>query len=348
MPLDVAQIDSVVREQHARQPFSGVVQVREGGETVFATAFGYANRADAVPNVYSTRFGTASGTKTFTGVAVCQLIEAGKLSPETLLVDVVDTVFPRFDPTITIHHLLTHTSGAPDYFDEEELDAQADFGAVFNDLPVYRVRDPSDLLPLFESEPMKFSPGERFSYNNGGYVLLGLVIEAASGMAYADYVERHVFARAGMTDSGFFEMNDLPTRTAYGYLADGRTNIYEVTIRGMPDGGAIVTAPDMASFWDALFGHRLIGSEMTARLLHPHVAVTPGSDDDRHYGYGLWMAVEGGAVSRYSITGADPGVAFASVHFVADHIELTLLGNTESDMWPLFEAMKQLILAPSS
>ncbi len=344
MPLDIAQIDSIVREQHARQPFSGVVQVREGGETVFASAFGYANRANAIPNTHSTRFGTASGTKTFTGVAVCQLIEAGKLSPETRLVDVVDKVFPRFDPAITIHHLLTHTSGAPDYFDEEDLDAQADFGATFNDLPVYRVRSPSDLLPLFQNEPMKFSPGERFSYNNGGYVLLGLAIEAVSGMAYTDYIEHHVFARAGMTDAGFFEMNDLPARTAYGYLGDGRTNIYEITIKGMPDGGAFVTAPNMASFWDALFGHRLIDAEMTARFLHPHVAVNPDTDDERHYGYGLWMAVKDGAVSRYSSTGADPGVAYASVHFVADHIELTLLGNTESDAWPLFSAMKQMIL----
>ncbi|MEN8114389.1 MAG: serine hydrolase domain-containing protein, partial [Actinomycetota bacterium] len=237
------RFDLLVREQLAKQPFSGVVQVREGREVVFADAFGYSNRSDEVLNTVTTRFGTASGTKTFTGVAVCRLIEEGKLSLESRLVDVVDHSFPRFDPAITIRHLLTHTSGVPDYFDEESLDAQADFGDVFDDLPVYRVRVPSDVLSLFQNEPMKFEPGGRFSYSNGGYVLLGLAIEAASGMAYADYVEHNVFARAGMADSGFFEMDNLPARTAYGYLDDGHTNIYKVPIKGLPDGGAFVTAP---------------------------------------------------------------------------------------------------------
>ncbi len=344
MGLDAEQIGIVVREQQARQPFSGVVQVRVGGNVVFADGFGYSNRADAIPSSVDTRFATASGTKTFTGIAVCQLIEAGQLSPETRLADAIDHDFPHFDPAITIHQLLTHTSGAPDYFDEEILDAQADFGDAFGDLPVYRVSAPSDLLPLFQSEPMKFEPGERFSYNNGGYVLLGLAVETASGMAYADYVERYVFARAGMTESGFFEMNALPSHTAYGYLDDGRTNIYEVPIKGMPDGGAFVTAADMSSFWDALLGHRLLGPDLTATFLHPHIAADPGGDAERHYGYGLWMAVEDGVVSRYASSGADPGVAFLSTHFVTDDVELTILGNTESDAWPLFAVLKQAIL----
>jgi CubicO group peptidase (beta-lactamase class C family) len=326
------------------QPFSGVVQVRERGDVVFAAAYGLANRADAVPNTVATRFGTASGTKTFTGVAVCQLIEEGKLSADTRLVDVLDAPLPNFDPAITLHHLLTHTSGVPDYFDEEQLDAQADFGDVFAALPVYKVSTPSDLLPLFQNDPMKFPPGQRFSYSNGGFVLLGLVIEAVSGMAYADYVERCVFDRAGMTESGFFEMNDLPAHTAYGYLENGRTNIYEIPVKGMPDGGAFVTAGDMASFWEALFKHRLIGPEMTASFLHPHVAADPDGDRERHYGYGLWISVDDGTVTRYSSSGADPGVAFASAYFVANQVDMTLLGNTESDAWPLFSVLKGLVL----
>ena len=160
--------------------------------------------------------------------------------------------------------------------------------------------------------------------------------------AYQDYVERHVFETAGMTDSGFFGLNDLPPRTAYGYLSDGRTNIYDLTVRGMPDGGAFVTAPDMAQFWDALLGNRLLAAEMTQTLLHPHVEEHPGTDDV-HYGYGMWMVAEGGVASRYAISGEDPGVAFISARFVAEDIELTMLGNTESDAWPLYEQLKQLI-----
>lgn len=344
MALDTGQIAHVIREQHTKQPFSGVVRIRAGEDVVFSDAFGYSNRSDAIPNTVSTRFGTASGTKTFTAIAVCQLIEAGGLSLDRRLTDVVDLDLPHFNPSVTIRQLLTHTSGVPDYFDEEELDAQADFGDVWASLPVYRVRAPSDLLPLFQDEPMKFEPGERFSYNNGGYVLLGLAIEAASGVNYADYVERNVFAPAGMTDSGFFEMNALPPHTAYGYLDDGRTNIYEMSMKGMPDGGAFVTAPDMSSFWDALYGHRVLGPDMTAMFLQPHVVADPGGDDERYYGYGMWVAAGDGVASRYTISGADPGVAFLSTRFVSNSVELTIIGNTESDAWPLFAVLKQTIL----
>jgi CubicO group peptidase (beta-lactamase class C family) len=340
--IDATTIADAVEDHLASQSFSGVIRVRASGEMGYEAAFGLANRADAVPTVISTRFGTASGTKTFTAVAICQLVETGKLSLESRLVDVVDHSFPLIDEGITIEQLLTHTSGAPDYFDEEDLGEDANFGNLFKDLPMYRVRAPADLLPLFQDEPMKFPPGERFSYNNGGYVLLGLVIEALSGLVYSEFVERNVFALADMTDSGFFEMNDLPPRTATGYLSNGHTNIYDVTIRGMPDGGAFVTAPDMEQFWDALIGHRLLGAEMTRTLLSPHIAVHPGTDD-LHYGYGMWMVAENGVVSRYAISGGDPGVAFISARFVAEDVELTILGNTETDAWPLYEQLKQLI-----
>lgn len=335
-------VERLVDEHLADEPFSGVVQLRESGDTVYASAFGLANRADAVPNTMATRFGTASGTKAFTAVAVCQLIEAGALSADTRLADVVGVPLPYFDDDITIHHLLTHTSGAPDYFDEEELDPQADFGAVFQDLPVYRVRTPADVLPLFQNEPMKFPSGQRFSYNNGGYVLLGLAIEGVSGMAYADFVERHVFDRAGMKDSGFFELDKLPANTATGYLDNRRTNIYEIPIKGMPDGGAFVTAPDMATFWDALLGNALIGKHMTSTLLHPHEAVNPKVPDS-FYGYGMWVFADNSGTSRYSISGADPGVACVSVRFVHEAVDLTILGNTGSDAWPLFSKLKQMI-----
>jgi CubicO group peptidase (beta-lactamase class C family) len=149
---DVPEIETVVREQHARRPFSGFVHVPVEGETLFASAFGYANRADSIPNTVSTRFGTASGTTTFTAVAICQLIEAGKITLDSRLSDFVDHPVPLFDEGITIHQLLTHTSRAPDYFDEEELGEDANFGDLFKDLRMYGITAPSDLLPLFQNE----------------------------------------------------------------------------------------------------------------------------------------------------------------------------------------------------
>lgn len=345
MPPDRDRIAATARAQHERQPFSGVVQVRHEGRVVFAEAFGLADRASRLPNSISTRFGTASGTKTFTAVATCRLIEAGALSLDTRLVEAVDVPLPQFDPGVTIHHLLTNTSGLPDYFDEGELDAQADFEAAFGDLSLDRVRSPADVVPLFAGKPMKSPPGQRFHYNNGAYVLLGLIIERASGMAYADFVEEHVFARAGMKDAGFFEVDRLPPRTALGYLPDGRPNTGELTAKGMPDGGACVTAVDVAAFWDALLGGQLLGPEMVERMTRPQVAVDPGGDDRRHYGYGLWLTLADDAVARLTCSGADPGVAFVSSRFVAQHAELTVLGNTDADAWPMFAEIARLVEA---
>lgn len=192
---------------------------------------------------------------------------------------------------------------------------------------------------------MRSRPGERFHYNNGGFVLLGLVIEQTSGMTYADYVEEHVFARAEMRDAGFFEVDRLPPRTALGFLPDGRNNSTELTGKGMPDGGAYVSAADMGAFWDALLGGTLLGAKKVERLVQPHSAIDSTEDDGACYGYGLWLPRSGGTVARYSCSGADPGVAFFSSCYLAQQVDLTVLGNTEAAAWPMVTAMARLIEA---
>lgn len=342
MLLEHSVIEAAIKEQNIERFFSGVLMVRQNEKTVYEGAFGFANRADQLPNKMSTRFGIASGTKTFTSIAVCRLVEQGKLTFDTRLVDCVQADFPHFDPTVTVKQLLTHTSGVPDYFDEEELDSSADFGTLWDDLPVYKVREPKHLLPLFQNLPMKFPPGQRFSYNNGGFILLGLVIEAISGMPYATYVEEHVLASAGMSASGFFEMDNLPANTAFGYLPDGRTNIFQIPIKGMSDGGVFVTAPDMAKFWKALFGHQLLPEAMTTQLLHPHAMVDPTAGHV-HYGYGIWIHKEGNGIRRYYSQGEDPGVSFVSAAYPALNAMVTVIGNTESGAWPVFDLIEELL-----
>lgn len=345
IPLKKSTIESALKKQNVEETFSGVLMIQQDGTSLYERAFGFANRAEQIPNTITTRFGIASGTKTFTAVAVGQLVDQGKLTLDTRLGDCVQAEFPHFDPAVTIKQLLTHTSGLPDYFDEEELDASADFGALWADLPVYNVREPRHLLPLFQNLPMKFPPGHRFSYNNGGYILLGLVIEAISGMPYASYVEEHVLAPAGMTDSGFFETDHLPANTAIGNLPDGRSNIFQIPIKGLSDGGLYVTAPDMARFWKALYGHQLLTEAMTAQMLHPQAAVNPDVTDKPqfHYGYGVWIRKEGGQIKRRYAQGEDPGVSFISAVYPALNVELTIIGNTESGAWPVFDLIEELL-----
>ncbi len=174
MTLDPDSVEQLALKQIGSVPFSGVVLVEQDGEKLFGRAFGHANRAEEIPNTINTRFAQASGSKTFTAVAVARLVETGSFAFETRMVDCLDSWPSGFDSSVTVHHLLTHTSGIPDYFDEDEED---DFEGLWAETPMYSIRGPIDLLHLFAYLPMKIAPGERFSYCNSGFAILGLLIE---------------------------------------------------------------------------------------------------------------------------------------------------------------------------
>lgn len=111
--------------------------------------------------------------------------------------------------------MLTHTSGVPDYYDEEKIE---DFDNFSVGVPWYELKGPHDYLSLLPDEAMKFPPGERFSYSNSGYILLGILIEEITGRPYRDFIEKEIFTSIGMERSGYFAMNQLPEGTAFGYV----------------------------------------------------------------------------------------------------------------------------------
>ena len=330
MTLDRRALLDAIATQHAREPFSGVVSVRERGEVVLERAFGLAQRGEGIANTVGTRFGIASGTKTLTAIAVARLVEEGRLAFDARLVDCVSVALPNIDREVTLHHLLTHTSGVPDYFDEAVED---DFEALWRDRPMYAFRRPSDFLRLFAHLPMKAAPGTRWTYNNAGYVLLGLAIEQAAGMPFTSFVERHVLQACGMASSGFFALDRLPGGTALGYLptADGgwRTNAYAVPIVGGADGGAFTTVRDLAALWEALLDHRLVGPATLDRMLAPHARTDPDADAS-HYGYGLWIVRREGRPDAYEMAGEDPGVVCVSRFDPGSSVGYSLLGNSAS------------------
>jgi len=340
MTVDAARIEAIIGAYDATSPFSGVVLVQAQGEAVFAKGYGWANRAEAMPNTINTRFAMASGCKTFTSVAVCQLVDQGLLAFETRLKDCLEIAFPAFDPQITVHHLLTHSAGIPDYFDEEVMN---DYAALWHERPIYTMRTPHDFLPMFQHEPMKFAPGERFAYSNAGFIVLGLIVEQQTGMPFPAYVETQIFAPCGMADSGYFALDQLPARTAYGYIENTadqtwRTNIYAVPIVGGPDGGAFATAPDMSKFWTALFDSQLVSHAITERMLTPHMAAT-SMGTETYYGYGVWMTKQESAVCSYYALGGDPGVRFLSAVHPEPGLVITVIGNTDKAIWPLYKAI---------
>ncbi len=344
MPIDRQALEDAISQQHERQPFSGVIFVRDAGETILARGFGFANKAEQIPNSLETRFGMASGGKTFTGVAICQLVERGLAAFETPLKDCLETPL-SLDPAVTLHHLLTHTSGIPDYFDESVSD---DYAAVWRDRPMYAFRQPADYLPLFAHLPMQFKPGEGWAYSNAGFIMLGLVVEHLSGMPFADYVEKYIFQPCGMASSGYFSLDQLPGGTAQGYIPAGngewRTNIYAIPIVGSADGGTFATVRDLSRFWDALMGGQLVGPAALAQMLAPHWLGQP-TEFGTWYGYGLRMKQQNGSVSKYYMLGGDPGVAFFSGFYPASRTQYSLIGNTEDAAWAMYDCIAPILNA---
>lgn len=342
MEINNSDIEKIVEDISNTKPFSGVVLVQQKGNTVFQRAYGFANRSEEIANTMGTRFGIASGCKIFTAVAVCQLVEKGVLSFDTLLRDCLDIPLSKFDRNISIHHLLTHSSGIPDYFDEETME---DYGALWRDRPMYSMESPRDFIPMFSSQDMKFTPGDRFQYSNAGFIVLGLIVEQQTGMSFTEYVEKNIFLPCGMHDSGYFYMDRLPKNTAYGYIeneTDGswRTNIYSVPIVGGPDGGAFVTAHDIIRFWKGLFEFRLLSREYTGILTTDHIH----AGGDEFHGYGIWINKKNNEVFKYHLMGGDPGVCFRSSVYPREDIQIVVMGNTEYGAYSITKGIEYRLL----
>ncbi|RKN80631.1 serine hydrolase domain-containing protein [Paenibacillus ginsengarvi] len=307
-------------------PFSGAVYVREEDGGIFEQAYGYANRSEQTKNQTNTRFGVASGCKIFTAVAIGQLVEKGLLLFDTRLNECLPIRFPFFDPDITVHQLLTHSSGIPDYFDEETM---SDYAELWRSVPMYAMTSPSCFLPLFQNERMKFAPGSRFSYSNAGFIVLGLIVEQLAGIGFTEYVQTHIFQACGMNDSGYFWLDRLPERTATGYINDGynwKTNIFSLPVVGGPDGGAYTTVQDLATFWEALLGNRLLSASITHTMLLPHRRVS----EELSYGYGVWISTPGDGIFKYYVMGGDPGVNMQSSVYAESGIQAHVITNTST------------------
>jgi CubicO group peptidase (beta-lactamase class C family) len=310
-----------IQEKAAETSFTGVVSIFQEQKELYSEAFGYADVTNKRKNNVKTKFAIASGTKFFTAMGIGALIDAGKISLDTNVREIFHKGFSYIDSQATIAQLLTHTSGIYDYYDE---DWGVDSENFFVDIPWYRLETPSDYLPLFENKNTKYSPGERFSYSNGGFIFLGVIIEKISGQLYRDYIREHVFMPAGMEDSGYYAFNQLPKNTAYGYKKSrNETNIYNLPVRGASDGGAYTTAIDLFKLWKAFFNNEILSRRLTKAFLTPHIIV----DDPVEYGYGVYISKYSG-MDMFFIVGGDAGVGFDSRYIPKKELQITIISNT--------------------
>lgn len=317
--------------------FSGVFGVYDRTTLLKTGAAGLANRDFTIQNDPAFSYQTASGTKGFTAAAIFTLVAEGKIRLEDrakdLLAESPDAekygALDWLSDTVTIRSLLCHTSGVPDYFDEETMD---NFEDALDGTANYHYEKPEQFFPLAEKVWKKqlapYASRNVFKYSNGGFVILAVVVEAISGVPFGDYVSSHVFTPFGMKQSGFFRFDGPVPEVirASAYQKNGRSNIYAVPVIGGGDGGAYTNPSDMAKFWNQLDPEINPGHPL-ARLMKE--AWTPQQEaEDNRYGLGFWISGKNPRI--VFLEGFDPGVQFFSYYNRDTKRSLTICLNDEA------------------
>jgi CubicO group peptidase (beta-lactamase class C family) len=333
----MTDLEATVDRIAAETGFSGVVRVDRGDEIVLAKAYGFAHRGWEIANTLDTRFAIASGTKGLTALTVMSLIEEGRLTLDTTARSWLGGDLALIDDAVTVEQLLAHRSGIGDYYDE---DVERDRLEYVMPISVHALGSAEAYLRVLDGFPTKFPPGERFSYSNGGYVVLALIAERCSGTPFEELVRRRVCEPAGMPDTAFLRSDELPGRAALGYLTeDGpRTNVFHLPVRGSGDGGISTTAADMSALWAAMFAGRIVSTDLVAEMVRPRSEV-PSPTQPARYGLGIWLHPSD---DRVELHGSDAGVSFQTVHDPNERFTSTVLSNTTEGAWPIVLHLDEL------
>ena len=252
-PLDQAtlakKVDALVNAHMAVNGFSGSVLLARDGKPLVAKGYGYANVEWQIPNTTTTKFRIGSITKQFTSMMVMQLREQGKVKLEDSMCLYV-TPCPEAWKPVTIHHLLTHTSGIPTY----------------TGIPAWREvnmmpKTPDQIIGFFRDLPLQWSPGEKYAYNNSGYFLLGVIIEKITGKKYEQALQDMILAPLGLQDTGYDWSRTIMPRRAAGYTGNPEKlqNAVVVDMNHPYSAGALYSTVEDLLKWDqALYTEKLL------------------------------------------------------------------------------------------
>ncbi len=326
-------LEAAVDEAARSSGFSGVVRVDHGDATELAVAYGLADRAHGIPNALDTVFGLASGAKPLTALVVLRLVEQGDLRLDTPARSLLGADLPLVADDVTVEHLLAHRSGIGDYLDESAVEITDHVLSV----PVHTLAATADYLTVLDGHPQAFPAGTAFAYNNAGYVVLALLAERATGSSLQDLVRRVVTEPAGMRDTAYLRLDELPGGVARGYLTrDGlRSNVLHLPVLGSGDGGVYSTAADLSAFWRALLAGRIVSDDTVAEMVRPR---SDWPEEGRRYGLGLHLDATGDGVF---IEGFDAGVSFASWHRPSAGTTCTVVSNWSRGAWPLVGLLRE-------
>lgn len=293
--------------------FNGSVLVAKGDQVIFSKGYGDAAIEYGIPVRPETKFRIGSITKQFTAMAVMQLVEEGKIDLENSIVDYLPDYPQAPGQQITIHHLLTHSSGIPSYTGMTEIMKHR--GSM--------EEAPEDFIKHFWDKELEFEPGSKFKYNNSGYYLLGMIIEKVSNMPYDEYLKKHIFEPLGMKNSGFEHYRDVIPDMAEGYAAVGdypekAGNI--VTDMAGAAGALYSTTGDLLRWHRALLDKKLVSEATYQKIFTPYL---------NQYGYG-WGIEDHSGKTVYAHSGGIDGFRSMGILLPEEKLSVIVLSNLES------------------
>jgi CubicO group peptidase (beta-lactamase class C family) len=304
-----AQAEALVQDYVRNELFSGAVLVARSGKPLFRKGFGAANREWAIANTPDTRFRIGSVSKQFTAAAIMRLVDERKLSLDDAVGAHVRDLPPAWQK-VSIRQLLQHTSGIPRYtMLDDFLDRSSRIGHT-----------PRQLIDLVKDLPLEFAPGTKFEYDNTGYVLLGCVIEAVSGMAYRDYLEQKLLGPLGLTHSGYDDGRRILDKAAQSYTdgLDGVVRVRAADISNAYAAGAMVSnIDDLLAWQQMLVNGKVLGPDSTAAVF---------TDGGHHYGLG-WFIENRLSRKVYEHGGSWNGYESLLAYYPADKLTVIVLGN---------------------
>lgn len=273
------KIDELMNLHHKFEQFNGAVLVAENGVVIYKKGLGMANMEWDIPNQPNTKFRLGSLTKQFTSMLILQLVEQGKLSLDGKIAEYLPEYPKKSGNKISIHHLLTHSSGIPEYlmipnFIKEKSRNQY---------------TPTEFISFFKDLPLLFTPGKEFSYSNSGYFLLGVIIEKVSGKSYEQMLQELIFTPLKMKNTGFDHHSTVLKNRASGYVKNGSFyNNAEFIDMSIPfSAGSLYSTVEDLYLWDqALYTNQLISEKSKELLFTPYMPTWGGG-----YGYG-WHILE--------------------------------------------------------
>jgi CubicO group peptidase (beta-lactamase class C family) len=313
-----AVYDRAINEHFTADAPGGSVLVAQGGKVIYERALGMADMAATKLLTTDNQFRIGSVSKQFAAVAILQLAEAGKLKLSDEIQAYVD--YPKKEQPITVEHLLTHTSGIPNFTSMPLFNA----GAYVKDITL------PELIAFFADLPLEFAPGTKWNYSNSGYILLTAIIERVSGQSWTDYATEHLFTPAGMTQSSAAIASGALPNEAIGYAGtpQGWEPAHLISLSWPRGAGCIrSTVGDLWKWNTSVFAGKLVSQELLAKA-HTGYILPDGTNTE--YGYGWhFQNVQGSPTVEHN--GGINGFVSASIYLPKEDIYVAVLVNRESD-----------------